>query len=53
MSKTRDEEINERAKEVASLMTADKDMQVAFADAIRRGAKWADSHPYIKVKSKN
>lgn len=38
-------EIQEMAKAYASHMTSDKDMQVAFADALRRGAEWADEHP--------
>lgn len=39
---TREEEIKEMAKTTASHITSDKDMQVAFADALRRGAQWAD-----------
>ena len=35
-------EIQEMAEAYASHMTSDKDMQVAFADALRRGAEWAD-----------
>lgn len=42
---TRNDEIQEMAKSYASHMTSDKDMQVAFADALRRGAEWADAHP--------
>lgn len=42
---TRKEEIKEMARTTASHMTSDKDMQVAFADALRRGAEWADEHP--------
>lgn len=43
---TRYEEIKEMTKITASHMTSDKDMQVAFADALRRGALWADAHPH-------
>jgi len=39
---TRKQEIEEMAKTTASHITSDKDMQVAFADALRRGAEWAD-----------
>jgi ADP-ribosylglycohydrolase len=39
---TRQEEIKEMAKTTASHITSDKDMQVAFADVLRRGAEWAD-----------
>lgn len=42
---TRKQEIEEMAKTTASHITSDKDMQVAFADALRRGAQWADKHP--------
>ena len=42
---TRKEEIKEMARTTASHITSDKDMQVAFADALRRGAEWADEHP--------
>lgn len=42
----RQEEINKMAKEIASYITSDKDMQVAFADALIRGAEWADAHPH-------
>ena len=38
-------EIQEMTEAYASHMTSDKDMQVAFADALRRGAEWADEHP--------
>lgn len=38
----REKEIEEMAKVKASHITSDKDMQVAFADALRRGAEWAD-----------
>lgn len=41
---TREQEIKEMAKVKASHITSDKDMQVAFADALRSGAEWADSH---------
>lgn len=41
---TRKEEIKEMARTTASHITSDKDMQVAFADALRRGAEWADAH---------
>ena len=43
---TRQEEIKEMARTTASHITSDKDMQVAFADALRRGAQWADKHPH-------
>lgn len=43
---TREEEIKEMAKIKASHITSDKDMQVAFADALRSGAEWADAHPH-------
>ena len=43
---TREEQINEMAKTISQFITADKDMQVAFADCLCRGAKWADTHPY-------
>lgn len=39
---TRKQEIEEMAKVKASHITSDKDMQVAFADALRSGADWAD-----------
>ena len=39
---TREQEIKEMAKTIASHITSDKDMQVAFADVLRRGAEWAD-----------
>lgn len=39
---TRKQEIEEMAKIKASHITSDKDMQVAFADALRSGAEWAD-----------
>lgn len=39
---TREQEIKEMAITTASHITSDKDMQVAFADALRRGAEWAD-----------
>lgn len=39
---TRKEEIKEMATTTASHITSDKDMQVAFADVLRRGAEWAD-----------
>lgn len=46
-------EIQEMTKAYASHMTSDKDMQVAFADALRRGAEWADAHPHwISVKDR-
>lgn len=41
---TREQEIEEMAKVKASHITSDKDMQVAFADALRSGAEWADAH---------
>ena len=43
---TRKQEIEEMAKIKASHITSDKDMQVAFADALRSGAEWADQHPH-------
>lgn len=43
---TREQEIKEMAKVKASHITSDKDMQVAFADALRSGAEWADQHPH-------
>lgn len=47
----REEQIKEMAKIKASHITSDKDMQVAFADALRAGAMWADSHPrWISVE---
>lgn len=39
---TREDEIKEMATTTASHITSDKDMQVAFADVLRRGAEWAD-----------
>ena len=45
-SMTRKEEIKEMARTIASHITSDKDMQVAFADTLRRGAEWADAHPH-------
>lgn len=48
---TRQEQINEMAKEVAAYLTYDKDIQVAFADVLRRGAQWADEHPGIDVRT--
>lgn len=42
---TRNDEIKEMAKSYAKCMTSDEDMQVAFGDALIRGAKWADAHP--------
>ena len=38
----RQDQIKEMAQSNAKHMTCDKDMQVAFADALRRGAQWAD-----------
>ena len=35
----------------ARCMTCDKDLQVAFADALRRGAQWSDEHPDINVRT--
>lgn len=47
----RQEEINKMAKEIASYITSDKDVQVAFYDALKRGAEWADAHPHwIRVE---
>lgn len=48
---TRQDQIIEAAKFHAKCMTSDKDLQVAFADAIRRGAEWADEHPGIDVRT--
>lgn len=48
---TRQEEINKMAKEVAAYLTYDKDIQVAFADVLKRGAEWADGHPDIDVRT--
>lgn len=39
------------AKSHARCMTCDKDLQVAFADALRRGAEWSDAHPDIDVRT--
>lgn len=47
----RQEQINEMAKEVAAYLTSDKDIQVAFADVLKRGAEWADDHPDIDVRT--
>ena len=47
----RQDEINKMAKEVASYLTSDKDIQVAFADVLKRGAQWADDHPDIDVRA--
>lgn len=47
----RQEEINEMAKEVATYLTSDKDIQVAFADVLKKGAEWADDHPDIDVRT--
>ena len=47
----REEQIKEMAKFHASCMTCDKDMRVAFADALRRGAQWSDEHPDIDVRT--
>ena len=47
----RQEQINRMAKEVASYLTSDKDVQVAFADVLKRGAEWADDHPDIDVRT--
>lgn len=48
---TRNDEIKEMAKSYARCMTSDEDMQVAFGDALIRGAKWADAHPDIDVRT--
>ena len=48
---TRQDEINKMAKEVAAYLTSDKDIQVAFADVLKRGAEWADDHPDIDVRT--
>ncbi len=48
---TREEQINKMAKEVAAYLTYDKDIQVAFADVLKRGAEWADDHPDIDVRT--
>lgn len=47
----RQDEINKMAKEVAAYLTSDKDIQVAFADVLKRGAEWADAHPDIDVRT--
>lgn len=36
----RKKEIEEMVRTTVSHITSDKDMQVAFADALRRGARW-------------
>lgn len=46
----RQEQIKEMAQFHARCMTCDKDMRVAFADALRRGAEWSDEHPDIDVR---
>lgn len=48
---TRQEQIKEMAKFHARCITSDKDLQVAFADALRRGAEWSDKHPDIDVRT--
>lgn len=48
---TREQEIKEMAKTTASHITNDKDMQVAFADALRRGAEWAFDYALQEAKS--
>ena len=48
---TREEQINKMAKEVAAYLTYDKDIQVAFADVLKKGAQWADDHPDIDVRT--
>lgn len=47
----RQDQIKEMAQSNAKHMTCDKDMQVAFADALRRGAEWSDEHPDIDVRT--
>lgn len=47
----RQDQIKEMAKFHARCMTSDKDLQVAFADALRRGAQWSDEHPDIDVRT--
>lgn len=47
----REEQINRMAKEIATYLTSDKDVQVAFADVLKRGAQWADAHPDIDVRT--
>ena len=48
---TIEEEIKEMARTTASHITSDKDMQVAFADALRRGAKWGYGHATERILS--
>lgn len=48
---TRQDQIKEMAHFNARCMTCDKDMRVAFADALRRGAEWSDKHPDIDVRT--
>ena len=47
----RQEQIKEMAQSKAKHMTCDKDLRVAFADALRRGAEWSDEHPDIDVRT--
>ena len=47
----RQDQIKEMAQSNAKHMTCDKDMRVAFADALRRGAQWSDEHPDIDVRT--
>lgn len=39
---TRDQRINRRAADYAKRRTAEKDLQSAYAETFRAGAKWAD-----------
>ena len=45
----RQQEINEAAGVYARMRTADKDMQITFADAYRAGARWADEQMINKA----
>lgn len=47
----RQDQIKEMAQFNARCITSDKDLQVAFADALRRGAEWSDEHPGIDVRT--
>lgn len=42
----REKQINESAESFGRMRTVDKDMAVAFGDAFKAGARWADSHPH-------
>lgn len=47
----RKKEIEEMARTTASHITSDKDMQVAFADALRRGARWGYTQATERILS--